>query len=789
VTVNFQGWRRPAIAVGGAVNAHGRMATSVPLLASIVDLNNAPVAAVPQSVPVELLGPGDVAGLAAGTVRTVAPLPGAAGFETSHCPYVELATAELPWRYTAEGNRPGTAGARPWMVLVVATGDELTPLPDGRVQLSATLTSDYNLAESWRWAHLQQQDGVELARIASERKLGKSAAYTAALVAAFDASGADAWTVGQPAIVACFHRWSFSTADDTLDFASMAAALHPQAADGLGVVDVRYRGHVDQTLPTRGALTTRDPGPADDPLPADIAADLASRRAVGGLPVRPTVLGLPAYGDVWADPNVVDPLWLDLLNADPRTRLVSGLGVQSGILEQDLLLASARTKWGDTLVAADRIRSLAMGLAAAGSLWRRRLPVAPERRLLLYGPALAGLITDSNWTVLDLMTMPGRPLRRAFFSGAGQRARRAGTGRRARRGGIDPVDLLIAANRCLPPPVEAKELPDAAGAGRVLGGQGRGNGTSFVDQVLTGNLRSDYILAANLADGLKRMPGSGYECEPVDLGALVAQLDRIIDPTSADAPARRRVLWPIDGLDDPTLAPVEPCGALDLPAWRFARDHAKRWLLPGAENLEANGVTALETNPVFIDAYLVGLNQQTVGELRWRNLPVRSGCTPIRRFWDVVDSAGTAHDDVKGIALWPSSSKLGDATHRPPGAPNLDLVVVLRTELFRRYPDTLIYLVTNNNDFSKPPPDPTLVAHIPPVFVGEVERDLPFFGFPVDPSQVKNNWVVIEQVPHGYHFYNRQTAAGNGASDGGDWAAKTFVEPVRVFLDLGGLAP
>jgi len=788
VTVDFRGWRRPAIAVGGVVNVHGRMATTAALRADFVDVNHVAVGSVTQNVPLELLGPGDVVGLAPGTIRSVMPLAGSVGFETTRCPYVEFVPADLPWRYTAEGNQ-GAAGARPWLVLVVGSADELTPLPDGRVQLSATLTAAYPLNQSWRWAHLQQQDGVELARITSERKLAPSVAYLAALVPAFDAAGEDAWIGGAVATVACFQRWSFTTADDTLDFASMAAALHPQSAKGLGVVDVRYRGHDDRPLPTRGALTAPGSSPADDPLPKDIADDLTTRRAVGDLPVRPTVLGLPTYGDVWADPKLVDPLWLDTLNADPRRRLVSGLGVQSGILEQDLLLDSARTKWGDTLVAADRIRSLAMGLAAAGSLWRRRLPLAPERRLLLYGPALGALIAESNWTVLDLMTMPSRPLRRAFFTGAGHRARRLGTGRRPRRGSVDPADLVRALNRCPELPADARELPEAAGAGRVLAKQGRGDGSSFVAQILSGRLGNDYIDKQSLANELKRMGGGGYECEPVDLVGLVKQLDRIIDPTSADAPARRRVLGPISGLDEPPLAPVEPCAALDLQAWRFVRDHAKRWLLPGAELLEANGVTALETNAVFVDAYLIGLNQQTVGELRWRNLPVRSGCTPIRRFWDVVDGAGAAHDDVKGIALWPPASLLGDASHRPPAAPATELVVVLRTELFRRYPDTLIYLVPVNGSFVNPPPDPAVVAHVKPVFVGEVERDVPFFGFPVPPCAAKDHWVVIEQVPHGYQFANVSSSVGAGATDGGSWAAKTFVQPVRVFLDLGDLSP
>ena len=48
---------------------------------------------------------------------------------------------------------------------------------------------------------------------------------------------------------------------------------------------------------------------------------------------------------------------------------------------------------------------------------------------------------------------------------------------------------------------------------------------------------------------------------------------------------------------------------------------------------------ALESNAIFIDAYLAGLNTQLLGELRWRNIPVATGCTPIRRFWDRTDTS------------------------------------------------------------------------------------------------------------------------------------------------------
>ncbi len=796
--INFQGWRRPAVAQSGTLTPLGRLATTVTVGATVHQLDGG-TGTASAAVPLELLGPGDIAGLGANAIRTVMPQPGAVGFEERHSPYIELVPAELPWRYTPVGNEPG-GGVRPWLVLVVGTeaDGELTVLPSGLVTLSPDLMKLYDLSRSSRWAHMQD-DGVSppLARVLSVRPLEKTPAgqvwkWTAVLVPAFNAAGAPAWpqNPGDPVTLPCYHRWSFSTATDLLDFKTMAAALEPQDPAGLGVVDLSYRAQPGHDLAIRGALTTSDPVPAaDGAIAPDIAADLALRRAVGSLPLRPPVLGLPTYGDLWVDPKAPVPTWEAELDDDPRRRGVAGLGAWCAVREQDLLLDSARRKWGAILPVAQRVRSLALGLAASSSLWRRRMPVAPERRLLLYGPSLAGMVAEGDHTVLELLTTASRPFSAAFFSGAARRAMRPSTGRRPHGSTLSEVDLVDAANRCPEAPKPPGGLPDGDGAGRVLAEQGRGDGRSFLDLAREGRLQAEGIDNESLVDIAGRVPGPPrHECQPLDIGALVGVLDAAVDPTSDDAPARTRVLGPIEGLEAPLLAPPEPCADIDVPAWRFLRDHAKRWLLPGAEVLQPDHVTGLSTNPVFVDAFLVGLNQQLVGELRWRNVPVRTGCTPVRRFWDLVHpDAGTAHDDIVGIAAWDAGSSLGE--HLPADAPSSEFVVVLRTQLFRRYPDTLIYLV-HDPAFSDPPPDPTPALRVLPVLVGEVERDLPFFGFPITPAVADEYWVVIEQVPHGYQFGVDDPVAVD--PDGGVYAQVKFISPVRVFLSgaaLMGSAP
>ena len=55
---------------------------------------------------------------------------------------------------------------------------------------------------------------------------------------------------------------------------------------------------------------------------------------------------------------------------------------------------------------------------------------------------------------------------------------------------------------------------------------------------------------------------------------------------------------------------------------------------PGLEQVPANTVTLLETNPEFVESFLVGLNAEMSSELLWRNYPTDQRGTFFRQFWD-----------------------------------------------------------------------------------------------------------------------------------------------------------
>jgi hypothetical protein len=254
-----------------------------------------------------------------------------------------------------------------------------------------------------------------------------------------------------------------------------------------------------------------------------------------------------------------------------------------------------------------------------------------------------------------------------------------------------------------------------------------------------------------------------------------------------------RVLTRCSGLDPAQpAAPPELCPGLDLPAWQLLARLAPDWMLPGVGQLDDDIVLALQSNPAFIDALLVGLNTKLVEELRWRNLRITTGCTPMRAFWQRSDPAtGARVDDIRGIAGWASSSTLGAADHRPAGGSGTDLVLMFRSALFRRYPQTLLYLVSAIHggaaDFTRDP-DAAATRRLP-AFQGRIGPDTTFFGFPGLPAaDVAEQWVVLEEPPTGFRF-RAGVAAALAASDGAVFADEAFADPVRVLIAGNSLLP
>jgi hypothetical protein len=146
-------------------------------------------------------------------------------------------------------------------------------------------------------------------------------------------------------------------------------------------------------------------------------------------------------------------------------------------------------------------------------------------------------------------------------------------------------------------------------------------------------------------------------------------------------------------------------------------------LLPGLQNVQPDSVALLETSPLVIEAYMVGLNHEMSRELLWREFPTDLTGTPFRQFWDTRGQLGDPETlaDIPPLAAWGATS-LG--THLRGSSTGGQLVLLVRGELLRRYPATTIYAVRANADG-------TLAAatRLAPMFRGFVTPDVVFLGF------------------------------------------------------------
>lgn len=195
----------------------------------------------------------------------------------------------------------------------------------------------------------------------------------------------------------------------------------------------------------------------------------------------------------------------------------------------------------------------------------------------------------------------------------------------------------------------------------------------------------------------------------------------------------------------------------DLPMYKPLADLSAELLLPNVNLIESNSITLLETNQRFVEAYMVGLNHEFARELLWREYPTDQRGSYFRQFWDVSSffagagtSAAALHEqlrDIPPLHTWPPESKLGDHDSRErPGENEEELVLVIRGELLKRYPNAVIYaqkaewavtdgvvdpskersLVQIEAEEEHDPPREKLRT---PLYMAKVEPELFFLGF------------------------------------------------------------
>ncbi|HEX8494998.1 MAG TPA: hypothetical protein VF658_19310 [Pyrinomonadaceae bacterium] len=210
---------------------------------------------------------------------------------------------------------------------------------------------------------------------------------------------------------------------------------------------------------------------------------------------------------------------------------------------------------------------------------------------------------------------------------------------------------------------------------------------------------------------------------------------------------------------------------IDIPMYEPLKKISAELFLPNIQLIEQNSITLLETNQKFIEAYMVGINHEFASELLWREYPTDQRGSYFRQFWDVssfladpdIDREALREKlrDIPEIHTWPPDSELDAHDHREaPGDKEEEVVLVIRGELLKKYPNAVIYAhraawqrkqSDNTIDKAKPrilqdltpaeqskPPRDIIKT---PLYEARVDPDITFFGFDLTAEAAKGGFI------------------------------------------------
>jgi hypothetical protein len=214
-------------------------------------------------------------------------------------------------------------------------------------------------------------------------------------------------------------------------------------------------------------------------------------------------------------------------------------------------------------------------------------------------------------------------------------------------------------------------------------------------------------------------------------------------------------MWEANAPDGPVVLPptqdrVMASPILPAPASIFLAETAPGHFLPGANGVPENTMSVLETNPRFIEAFMVGLNTEMNRELLWRKYPTDQRGTPFRLFWDLKPAAdGEPQADIEPLEQW--DRELGD--NMVGEAAGKTAVLLVRGELLQRYPNAVIWAWKANEDGDKLIVAPDEDEREEPIFQGRFSPDMSYAGFSRSIKELGDEWFfVLAEQPTGPRF-------------------------------------
>jgi hypothetical protein len=213
-----------------------------------------------------------------------------------------------------------------------------------------------------------------------------------------------------------------------------------------------------------------------------------------------------------------------------------------------------------------------------------------------------------------------------------------------------------------------------------------------------------------------------------------------------------------DWFDDGFVQPIMQAPVFTRPMYEALDAYDREWLIPGLGTMQQTDlVTILETNPAFIEAFLVGLSDEMSRELLWRGYPTDCRGTYFKRFW--TSGQDELAQPIHQFSATPLATHISAAAGGAAGR----LVMLVRGELIRRYPHAIMLAqqqigkdAQGNPTFAVPPAPGTtgsILFHVP------LAPDIFLTGFLLTELDLKNAgaaghpwWFIVSEHPTAPRF-------------------------------------
>lgn len=220
--------------------------------------------------------------------------------------------------------------------------------------------------------------------------------------------------------------------------------------------------------------------------------------------------------------------------------------------------------------------------------------------------------------------------------------------------------------------------------------------------------------------------------------------------------------------------------AIVAPMYKPLAEISTEYLMPGLKYITDNSVSLLLANQKMMEAYMLGVNYEINRELTWRGYPTDQRGTPFRHFWDFANglqggnfkalASNQGLMDIHPVHKWRTGptqtgalSAVGANSSRTT-PPSNQIVLTIRGELLRRYPNTAIYAAKAkwhpsgrnivrpllSTDISADMEDTNKIRK--PIFTARVEPDVFLVGFDLDYTDAKGDSAYGTGTNAGWYF-------------------------------------